>query len=111
MSARIALRIARSSSGVSRRFDSSGGVEKYRLIMRLEGETATVYQNLKRFYDMNMGQPGISPVPLLIEPNIPGVPPTLMVNFAQNGFGLTPTRNPGPSALFYGGTLEFETIY
>lgn len=102
------IETTRTPLGITRRYDISGGNEKYRIELELRDESATTYQYLKRFWDYNRGTPGINPYPLLIEPNIPSLPPTLMVNFVGNRFPLTRQTS---RAQRYGGVVTFETIY
>jgi hypothetical protein len=99
---------AKTPLGTVLRHDVSGGFERYRLGFELRNEPQSVYQNLRRFYDLNRGTPGIEGVPLLIEPNIPGMPNVLMVNMVGNSF---PLRRTTAAAERYAGILVFETIW
>ena len=102
------LSISRTPTGTMKRFDVSGGAVKYRLDIELRDESETVYQNLLQFWYLNTGVPGVAGYPLLIEPNIPALPPTLMVNFVGNSFPITRST---ARARRYGGVITFETVW
>ena len=98
----------RTSTGRTRRFDPSGGAENLILTATFEDEDIAFYQSMKRFYDLNPGEPGLPGIPLLLEPNLPGYPPTFMCNIADRPF---PLRRQGNRGNFYGGTMTFEAVY
>ena len=93
--------------GSTQRFDPSGGAEKLRLTCQFEDELPDFYENMKRFYNINHGMPGVPPLPLLIEPNLPGYPPTFRCNIVGDEFPLDRQRARGN---FYGGTITFEAV-
>jgi hypothetical protein len=90
------------------RHDSSGGGEKLRLTVRYQDEPLTVYENLKKFYDINHGIPGLPGLPLLIEPNLPGYPSTFMCNISEPEYPLDKQRYINNR---YGGTVTFTGIW
>jgi hypothetical protein len=90
------------------RYDSSGGSDKLRLTVRYQDEALTVYENLKKFYDINHGTPGLSGLPLLIEPNLPGFPSTFMCNISEPEYPLNMNRH---FADRFGGTVTFTGIW
>jgi hypothetical protein len=101
-------RLTRTPLQVAKRFDPSGGAEVIRLSVELRNESLTTYQNLKRFYDLNKGVPGIPGVPLAIEPNLPGLPNMMMVDITNNSF---PLRRDSGRGTFYSGVFTFETVW
>jgi hypothetical protein len=94
--------------GTTNRFDPSGGGEKLRLRLRFEHENITIYENLKTLYDYNHGTPGMAPLPLMIEPNLPGYPPMFMCNIEEKRFPLTRDSNWGDT---YGGDLTLVGVW
>jgi hypothetical protein len=102
------LSTSRTPTGTMKRFDVSGGAVKYRMDFELRDENETTYQNLLNLWYLNSGVPGVAGYPLLIEPNIPALPPTLMVNFVGNSFPITRST---ARARRYGGVLTFETVW
>lgn len=98
----------RTNRGTLRKYDPSGGAEPIRLSMELRNEEAETYEQMLRFYRMNRGVDGIPGVPLLIEPNIPGLPLTMMVDCVDQHFPMVRTNQ---RAKRYAGTFNFETIW
>ena len=102
------VQITKTPLGTHKAFDPSGGNEKIQLSFRLQDEDIDTYQALKQFFDINKGTPGLPGLPLLIEPNLPGLPPTVMVNFTDKAF---PLARQNSRALRYGGTLNLESVW
>lgn len=102
------ISVSRTPTGTMKRYDVSGGAVKYRLDIELRDESETTYQNLLNMWYLNTGTPGIAGYPLLIEPNVPALPPTLMVNFVGNSF---PLYRSTAYARRYGGVISFETVW
>jgi len=90
------------------RSDESGGAEQLRLTVVFENEAQAIYENLKKLYDVNHGIPGIPGLPLLIEPNLPGYPPTFMCNMSEPQFPLNPDATWG---IRYGGSVTFTQVW
>lgn len=94
--------------GTTNRVDTSGGATKLRLRVRFENEAIATYEALKRFYDYNHGTPGMAPLPLMLEPNLPGFPPMFMCNVEEKRFPLTRDSNWGNT---YGGDMTFVGVW
>lgn len=94
--------------GVDRRYDPSGGAEKRVMRVQLDREDIALVEMLKKFYDLNHGTPGVPGVPLLLEPNVPGFPPTMLCNIDDQAF---PLDKQGNLANFWDGTITFRAVY
>jgi hypothetical protein len=94
--------------GTTNRVDTSGGATKLRLRVQFQNETIATYEALKRFHDYNLGTPGMAPLPLMLEPNLPGYPPMFMCNIEEKRFPLTRDSNWGDT---YGGSMTFVGVW
>lgn len=94
--------------GTHKRHDPSGGAEKIKLSLQFINEDITTYETLKYFHQLNWGTPGLPGLPLALEPNLPGLPPMLVVNWMDNDFPLTRDTT---KAERYSGTCNFETMW
>ena len=94
--------------GVTRTHDPSGGAEKLVLPLSFRDESAEFYENMHGFFNLNKGRPGLTGVPLLLEPNLPGYPPTMMCNIVENEF---PLKRQAGASPWYGGTVTFKSVY
>jgi hypothetical protein len=99
---------AETRHGTTVRTDDSGGGEKLALRLHFENESLATYETLKRYYDLNHGTPGLPGLPLLIEPNLPGYPPTFMCNIPERPF---PINQVSQGANRYGGSITFVGVW
>jgi len=94
--------------GNTRRYDPSGGARKLILPLSLEHETLATWETIHKYWSLNHGTPGLPGVPLMVEPNLPGFPPTIMVNIKEVD---SPLTRQGTTADNYGGSITFESVY
>lgn len=97
----------RDSLGRSRMHDPSGGGRKFTLNLEWRNEDIATYESMLRLWHINQGLPGMEPLPLLIQPNVPGLPSTLMCNWV-GGFQLS---KQGRRAGRYGGNIQLEEVW
>ncbi len=95
------------TTGSTRRFDSSGGARKLQVVCQFDEEDLNFYEQIKLFWDINHGTPGLPGLPLLLEPNLPGYPPTLRCNMTDVDF---PLDRQGARGSIYNGTVTFTAV-